>query len=1227
MRICYFFLSTLLFLILLSTICSAQKQNNIWYFGWNAGLDFSTSPPTPISGGQTQTRGGTAVAADPKTGALLFYTDGMNVWNRNHTLMPNGQWLHGGESAIQSTLIVPKPGDSNIYYIFTAADSWGPLYLTQGIQYSIVDMRLDHGLGDVGSEATTKDVPLLTPGTEKLISVAHCNGRDIWVITHKANSNQFYAYLVTPEGLDTIPVISAVGPTMTNALHIAGALQASSDGTRLAMASSKLSTELYDFDNIKGVVSNPITLSVGRNDYGVCFSPDDKKLYVTEQDVRLYQYDLSSDQPATIAASETIIHQGGSREMRALQLGPDGRIYLTYYVSTSLGVINNPNLVGVDCDFVYLGVTLTYKAVAKMGLPNIIVTQPNPYSIPFSYLADTSICAGESVQLRAEGAAVYQWSPSTGLSCTTCPNPIATPTKTTVYNVTATNGGCVMTSPVTVTVLETPSLVVNGDTTICDGDSVRLSASGATSYLWTPGIGLSCATCPNPTASPTVTTRYTVVGSNANDCADTATMTVWVVPTVSATVDPDTVLCAGGSAQLHASGGEQYRWEPQEGLSCVYCSNPVARPKQTTTYRVFTWNSGGCTDDDSVTVTVQPPLKVDAGRAVRICLGDTTPLHASGGSVFSWSPSQGLSCTDCADPVAQPDATTTYTVTASDEFGCVGSDTVTVTVGTSITAAVGADTTICLGGNVELLASGGASYQWRPTDGLSCADCPNPIAQPDVTTTYTVLVTGSGNCAGVDRASVTVTVRPGPTVNINGKTEICQGGTTQLHASGGTEFHWYPSEGLSCTDCPDPIASPAATTTYTVTATNGGECVDSTVVTLVVRTPPSVDAGTDRTICSGSSEPLAASGAATYSWSPSAGLSCTDCPDPIASPAATTTYTVTGIDPFGCSASDAVTIFVRPSAVVDASRDTIICPTGTATLTASDGISFLWSPTDGLDCPTCRSTHARPATTTDYTLTVTDANGCTGSDNVQVVVDTTSRIAHAAIARNLRTVPGSPITVPISLADRLDADDVDLIDLKLNYDPTIIRMSGINSDGMLLQGWSIENEQHDQNGGTYSARLRAPKNGTLLGTGSLLMLNMTGFIGPVDSSELRFDINLPTTECTVVRTSPGLVRVDSICGHNFRLIQGTAENFTLEPNRPNPFNPTTEISFSIGLDGPTRLEIFDAGGRTVATLVDEQMEPGKYVVTWDASAQPSGMYYYRLTSGAWSRTNVMMLVK
>lgn len=177
----------------------------------------------------------------------------------------------------------------------------------------------------------------------------------------------------------------------------------------------------------------------------------------------------------------------------------------------------------------------------------------------------------------------------------------------------------------------------------------------------------------------------------------------------------------------------------------------------------------------------------------------------------------------------------------------------------------------------------------------------------------------------------------------------------------------------------------------------------------------------------------------------------------------------------------------------------------------------------------------------------------------------------------------------------------------------------------LLAGWTAT--VLDTTDGSYRVKLTAPAGTYLQGTGRLLRLRFLTFLGGSLTSELPFDITILSSRCTRVVTAPGFAKIDSVCGLNQRLITGTALGYALDQNNPNPFNPTTEIKFSLGLDGPTTLVIYDANGKEVVTLVDEYLQPGTYGVTWNALDFPSGFYYYRLTSGDWSRTNRMMLVK
>ena len=193
----------LFFLILIGSTTYSQNENTKWYFGNQAGLDFMTNPPTALNNGSLNTNEGCASIADAN-GNLLFYTDGVTIWNKNHAVMANGTGLAGNPSSTQSGIIVKQPGNPNIYYVFT---QW-PI---NGLKYSIVDMNLAAGLGSV----TISNISLSASTTEKLTAVKHCNGIDTWVITHMNGSNQFLAFLVTSAGVNPIAVISPIGTIHT----------------------------------------------------------------------------------------------------------------------------------------------------------------------------------------------------------------------------------------------------------------------------------------------------------------------------------------------------------------------------------------------------------------------------------------------------------------------------------------------------------------------------------------------------------------------------------------------------------------------------------------------------------------------------------------------------------------------------------------------------------------------------------------------------------------------------------------------------------------------------------------------------------------------------------------------------------------------------------------------------------------------------------------------------
>ncbi len=571
----------------------------------------------------------------------------------------------------------------------------------------------------------------------------------------------------------------------------------------------------------------------------------------------------------------------------------------------------------------------------------------------------------------------YLWTPggnnnsnATGLSAGT-------------YTVTVTdNNGCTATASVTLT-QPPPMTVTPSAPTICSGSNVILTASGATTYVWSPGTGLSATTGATVTASPTVTTSYTVTGTTGA-CVTTATVVVKVNPSPNITLTPPSLtLCSGDSATITASGATTYTWAPAAGLSNTTGLIVTAFPSATTTYTV-TGTLGTCTSTQTITVTVNPTptVTVSPSAPAPFCSGGSVLLTASGATTYAWSPATGLSSTSGAAVTASPTVTTSYTVTGT-KGTCSNIATVVVTVNPTPTVNVTpGSATICNGGSgTSITASGATSYNWAPAAGLSATTGANVTANPTVTTTYTVTGT-TGTCSAMQ--TVTITVDSAPVVSvIPAAPVICSGSNTTLTASGATTYTWSPATGLSATTGSVVTASPTVTTSYTVTGSNGG-CTGTAIVVVTVNPSPNVTVTpTSATICSsGPGTNLTASGAASYTWKPAAGLSATTGSVVTATPTVTTTYTVIGDNPLACKDSVMVTITVDSAVTPTISGKDTLCKGDSTTLTATGGGTYKWS-----NGATTSSITVNPNSTTTYSVTV--KNGvCSGTSSVKVTVNT-----------------------------------------------------------------------------------------------------------------------------------------------------------------------------------------------------------------------------------------------
>ena len=372
-------------IVLCSTkLTLAQNQALIWHFGNNCVLDFNTIPPTANTGLEFSSIGaneGTASICD-ENGEILFYSSGWDVWGSDNAQMPSfAAWppspigiplLGGGLSSTNSAFIVPVPGNPNLFYLFGVAEEIGYNGLSQqlglsGLSYVMVDMSLNNGNGDV-----VGDIQVVTDQTtEKLAATTHCNGIDTWVVVHKFGTNEFYAYLITAEGIQP-PVISTVGYAHDCPI---GQMKISPDGKKIAAATfgffslaGNVTFEVLDFDNSTGVVNNSNCFDTnfetdpGNNSqglYGVAFSPDSKKVYaglVNDPNLgpsKIFQYDLELSPELIVANRQTIVEV--NELVGSFQLAPDCKIYINQGDDDALATIEFPNEAGVACTYVEEG--------------------------------------------------------------------------------------------------------------------------------------------------------------------------------------------------------------------------------------------------------------------------------------------------------------------------------------------------------------------------------------------------------------------------------------------------------------------------------------------------------------------------------------------------------------------------------------------------------------------------------------------------------------------------------------------------------------------------------------------------------------------------------------------------------------------------------------------------------------------------------------------------------
>lgn len=639
------------------------------------------------------------------------------------------------------------------------------------------------------------------------------------------------------------------------------------------------------------------------------------------------------------------------------------------------------------------GVTNSVPFTPPLGVTTYTATSADPDDCEFTVditVNDTptvtitvdalEICDGETVTFTEGGDAdTYVWDPVDvvdGVPYT--PAAMGTITYTLTGTITAT--GCENTESVDVTMHELPTVTAAVDfDEICLGDEVVFTGGGADTYVWDMGVTDGVAFTPPAIGTET----YTVIGTDAaTGCENTASvdLTVNDAPTVTASAD-FTEVCEGESVILTGGGAATYTWDG--GVTDGVAFTP---PLGTTTYTVTGTTGSGCEGTATIDITVNPlPTVTTSADDDNVCEGDLVTLSGGGADTYTWD--GGVTDGVAFEP---PLGTTTYTVTGEAD-GCEDTATIDITVETApaVTATASAGE-ICEGEMLTLSGGGADTYTWDMgvTDGV--AFTPGGTGTIDYTVTGTDATSG---CTGTATISIVVHENPDVTA-IASSDEICLGETVTLSGGGAATYVW--DGGVT-----DGVAfAPASTGSYTynVTGTSADGCEGTASVTISVidcepvvtnfSIPSPICAGDCITIQDESTGTVAA-----WNWdfggATSPGTSTDQNPTICLDNAGTFVVVLTTTSASGAEGTYSTEITVNSNPTVTATTDTIVDLGSSAILVGSSPStgSYIWSPEQNVDCPTCGVTQASPEETTTYTVVFTDENGCTASDTVLVLVN------------------------------------------------------------------------------------------------------------------------------------------------------------------------------------------------------------------------------------------------
>ncbi len=588
---------------------------------------------------------------------------------------------------------------------------------------------------------------------------------------------------------------------------------------------------------------------------------------------------------------------------------------------------------------------------------------------------DTSICSGDHVTLSGTGGGSYSWQPGGDTTSSISISPSAT----TIYTLIVSSGtSCRDTDRVTVLVNPVPVAVAGPDQSICIGNSATLTASGGGSYEWNPG-GLASQQL---IVSPVSSSGYDVIVTNNFGCKDTDSVFVTVNAFLVADAGPDTSICSGDHITLTGAGGGNYFWQPGgDTTSSISISPPV-----TTTYTLFVAIGSTCQDTDYVTVVVNPIPVSAFTNPVSICENSsvqfTDQSSVTSGSIVTWNWDFGNNTTSATQnpSLAYTDSGLhTISLFIISDAGCRDTSISSIQIVPLLSPSFTFND-VCFHdsvyfNNTSSVATGETfGYQWNFGDNLTSATM-NPTHVYLTTGQFNVTLAFTSISGCLDSVTGTVTVFSLPVANAGTDQSICFGEAATLTASGGELYTWnFGNANTSFV-----IVTPASTQTYfvLVTDTNGCRAIDS--VTVAVNPNPIADAGSDQSICIGSSATLSASGGVSYLWDPGS----VPTQQMSVHPVVATTYTVTVTNGFGCHSTDQVMVSLNELPVPNAGYDRVICYGDSITLNGNGGGNYVWQPGGSISS----SVAVAPGITSDYILYITNSSGCSASDTVTVFVN------------------------------------------------------------------------------------------------------------------------------------------------------------------------------------------------------------------------------------------------